>query len=272
MAGRAPSRGPGVQVSVSMEGSVERRRRATIIAGSLLLHGALLAWLALPPPPLLETFAEDALPTMTLELQRRVEREAPRPRPSSTTTATPASPLPFTVRAPVRPAPAGTPSLEVPASALARPGVAIRPAPLPGDSAGDLRTALRGSATGCVNADAVGLNRRERERCDEQFGAARAKGDPLSGMDAGKRRALDAQAAAQEAYRRYQDAPMGPGVDHRSKDHPGTMKEIPFVLGAQQDGLGRERKSVADEMRRAKDLESRATRYLELKKAQDARR
>ncbi|WP_447727834.1 hypothetical protein, partial [Enterobacter asburiae] len=76
-----------------------------------------------------------------------------------------------------------------------------------------LRTALRGSATGCVNADAVGLNRRERERCDEQFGAARAKGDPLSGMDAGKRRALDAQAAAQEAYRRYQDAPMGPGVD-----------------------------------------------------------
>ncbi|OYX04615.1 MAG: hypothetical protein B7Z12_05905 [Caulobacter vibrioides] len=253
---------------VSMGASVERRRRATIFAGSLLLHVALLAWLALPAAPLLQTFAEDDLPTMTLELQRPapLPREAPRPRPSSATEAASARPLPFKVRAAVRPVPAGTPTVEVPTSGLARPGVAIRPAPLPGEGAGDLRTALRGSATGCVSADAVGLNRRERERCDERFGAAKAKGDPLSAMNADKRRALDAQAAAQDAYRRYQNAPMGPGVDHRSRDHPGTMKEIPFVLGAQQDGLGRERKSVVDEIRRNQDLEKRATRFLELQK------
>lgn len=259
-------------MSVSMGASVDRRRRATIIAGSLLLHVALLAWLAMPTPPLLQTTPDDQ-PIMTLELQRPIapSREAARPRPSASAAETPDRALNVKVRAPVRPIPAGTPTFEVPASGLARPGVAIRPAPLPGDSVGDLRTALRGSATGCVSADAVGLNRGERERCDERFGAAKAKGDPLSAMNADKRRALDAQAAAQEAYRRYQDAPMGPGVDHRSRDHPGTMKDIPFVLGAQQDGLGRERKSVVDEIRRNQDLEKRATKYLELKKAQDAR-
>lgn len=261
-------------MSVKMGASVDRRRRATILAGSLLLHVALLAWLAMPARPLLQTVPADDLSIMTLELQRPVPlpRDTSRPRRSSAAEAAPARPLPFTVRAPVRPVPAGTPTVEVPASGLTRPGVAIRPAPLPGDGAGDLRTALRGSAAGCVSADAVGLNRRERERCDERFGAAKAKGDPLSAMNADKRRALDAQAAAQEAYRRYQQAPMGPGVDHRSRDHPGTMKEIPFVLGAQQDGLGRERKSVVDEIRRGQDLEKRATKYLELKKAQDARR
>ncbi len=251
-------------MSVSKGARVDRRRHATILAGSLLLHAALLAWLALPAPPLLQTVAEVDLSTMTLELQRPLPREAP--QSSSAPPIASSQPLELKVRAPARPVPAGAPTLEVPASGLIRPGVAIRPAPLPGDSAGDLRTALRGSATGCVSADAVGLNRRERERCDERFGAAKAKGDPLSAMAADKRRALDAQSAAQDAYRRYQNAPMGPGVDHRSRDHPGTMKEIPFVLGAQQDGLGRERKSVADEIRRNQDLEKRATRFLELQK------
>lgn len=255
-------------MSVSREVSVDRRRRATIVAGSLLLHVALLAWLAIPTPPLLQALAEDDLPIMTLELERPTPQESPRPRQSSVaSTASPAA-LPFKVRAPTQPVPVGTPTLEVPASGLTRPGVAVRPAPLPGDSVGDLRSALRGSATGCVSADAVGLNRREREKCDERFGAAKAKGQPLDGMDPGKRRMLDAQAADQESYRHYRDAPMGPGVDHRSKDHPGTMKEIPFVLGAQQDGLGRERKSVVDEIRKNQDLEKRATKFLELQKKQ----
>jgi hypothetical protein len=155
--------------------------------------------------------------------------------------------------------------LQVPSARIAKPGTAIRPAPLPGEG-GDLRTALRNSYTGCVSADAVGLNRRERERCDERFGAANPKGDPLSGMTAQKRQALEAQGAAQRAYRDYLDAPMGPGVDHRSKDQPGTMKEIPFVLGAQQDGLGRERKSVTDQIRREKDSAERAQRFLDLQK------
>lgn len=244
------------------------RRRAAILAGSLLLHVVLLAWLALPVPPLLENLVADDLPTVLVDLQRPVREEQPRPRPAAASTVAPSPILPFQVRQPARPAPSDVPTLSVPSAAAGatRPGTAIRPAPLPGEGAGDLRTALRGSATGCVSADAVGLNRREREKCDERFGAAKAKGDPLSGMSADKRRALDAQAAGQEAYRRYLDAPMGPGVDHRSKDQPGTMKEIPFVLGAQQDGLGRERKSVADQIRRENDSADRARRFLELQK------
>lgn len=247
--------------------STDRRRRATILAGSLLLHVAVLAWLALPQPPLLEHVIPDDLPIVTVDLLRPDRAVAPKPRAAPASAAVAPSPvLPFQVRQPARPAPAGVPTLNVPAAGVARPGTAIRPAPLPGEGAGDLRTALRGSATGCVSADAVGLNRREREKCDERFGAAKAKGEPLSGMDAAKRQALDAQAAAQDAYRRYQEAPMGPGVDHRSREHPGTMKEIPFVLGAEQDGLGRPRKSVVDQMRREKDSADRARKFLELQK------
>ena len=78
---------------------------------------------------------------------------------------------------------------------------------------------------------------------------------------------MEAQGAAQKAYKDYLDAPMAPGVDHRSKDHPGTMKEIPFVLGAEQDGLGRPRKSVVDQMRREKDSADRARKFLDLQKA-----
>ncbi|WP_454718720.1 hypothetical protein [Caulobacter segnis] len=226
----------------------------------------LLGWLALPARPFLENLIADDVSTVTVDLIRPERDEQPQPRPAAATQASAPSPvLPFQVRQPARPAPAGVPTLNVPAAGVARPGTAIRPAPLPGDMAGDLRSALR-TSTGCSSADAVGLTRREREKCDERFGAAKPKGDPLSGMTAAKRRELEAQGAAQEAYRRYLDAPMAPGVDHRSKDQPGTMKEIPFVLGAEQDGLGRARKSVVDQKRREADSADRARRFLELQK------
>jgi hypothetical protein len=253
-------------VSVSLRINRRDRQRATILAGSLLLHAILLTWLALPARPFLENLIADDVSTVTVDLIRPDREEQPQSRPAAAAQASSPSPvLPFQVRQPARPAPAGVPTLTVPAAGVSRPGTAIRPAPLPGEGAGDLRSALR-TSTGCISADAVGLNRREREKCDERFGAAKPKGDPLSGMSAAKRRELDAQGAAQEAYRRYLDAPMAPGVDHRSKDHPGTMKEIPFVLGAEQDGLGRPRKSVIDQKRRENDSADRARRFLELQK------
>ena len=265
---QAPRGRVSVSVGISGQEQNRKRRNAAILAGSLLLHVVLLTWLALPTPPLLETLTADDLPTVTVDLIRPRQPEQPRPRPAAATAASAPSPaLPFQVRPPARPAPAGVPTLSVPAAGIARPGTAIRPAPLPGEGAGDLRTALRAS-TGCAVADAVGLNRREREKCDERFGAAKPKGDPLSGMSAEKRRVLEAQAAAQRAYKDYLDAPMAPGVDHRSKDHPGTMKEVPFVLGAEQDGLGRPRKAVVDQMRREKDSADRARKFLELRKQQ----
>lgn len=243
-----------------------RRRRAAILAGSLLLHVGLLAWLALPVPPLVETLIPDEQHTITLELNRPVRAERPKPRPATASASPlPAAPAPIQPRPPARPAPAGVPTLDVPGAGQTKPGTAIRPAPLPGDSAGGLKSALR-ATTGCLSADVVGLTRRERETCDERFGAAKAKGDPLSGLDPAKRQALDAAAASQEAYRRYKESSMGPGVDHRSKEHPGTMKEIPFVLGAEQDGLGRPRQDVINGKRRDEDNEARARKFLELQK------
>ena len=226
-------------MSVSVRNGRDHRRRATILAGSLLLHVALLAWLAIPARPMLENMIADDLSVMTLDLQRPLREEPLEPQPAPASATAPPSPvLPFQVRAPTRAAPAGVPTLAVPSAGISRPGTANHPAPLPGQAGGDLRTALRGSATGCVSADAVGLNRREREKCDERFGAAQPKGSYTGPLNAAKAREFEAQALAQEVMRRIKEAPMGVGVDHRSKDQPGTMKEIPFVLGAEQDSLG----------------------------------
>lgn len=233
----------------------------------------MLAWLAIPARPLLETMVSDDLSVMTLDLQRPVpeERVEPRPAPASAATAPSSPALPFQVRAPVRSAPAGVPTLSVPASGIARPGTAIRPAPLPGEGAGDLRTALRGSATGCVSADAVGLNRREREKCDERFGAAQARGTYAGPMNAAKAREFETQAILQELARKADAAPMGPGVDHRSKDQPGTMKEIPFVLGAEQDGLGRTRNAQQQRLKQLRDYDKADARAKQQARDNDQR-
>jgi len=226
-------------VSVSVRTSRDHRRRATILAGSLLLHVALLAWLAIPARPLLEDMVAEDLSVMTLDLQRPIPQDLPEPRPApASATVAPSPVLPFQVRAPTRAAPAGVPTLSVPAAGIAKPGTAYHPAPLPGAIGGDLRSALRGSATGCVSADAVGLNRQERDKCDERFGAAQARGTYAGPMNAAKAREFEAQAIMQDLARKAKAAPMGVGVDHRSRDQPGTMKEIPFVLGAEQDNLG----------------------------------
>lgn len=249
------------------------RRRATILVGSLLLHVALLAWLAIPARPLLETMIAEDLSVMTLDLQRPVPETRPEPRPApASAAAAAASPVPsFQARAPARPAPAGVPTLSVPATGIARPGTAIRPAPLPGEGAGDLRTALRGSATGCVSADAVGLNRREREKCDERFGAAPPRGTYAGPMNAAKAREFEAQAIMQELARKFDEAPMGPGVDHRSKDQPGTMKEIPFVLGAEQDGLGRKRNAQQQRLKQLRDYDKADAREKQRSRDNDQR-
>ena len=139
-------------------------------------------------------------------------------------------------RLPALPVPPGVATL----ATLPAIGTGNHPAPLPEGPRGDLRSALRSSGVGCANATAVGLNRREQERCDERWGEA-ARRAPLyteAPMDPAKRAAFDQIAAGQAAARRYRAAPMGPGVDHRSRDGPGQAKEIPFVMG-NTDGIGR---------------------------------
>jgi hypothetical protein len=147
-----------------------------------------------------------------------------------------------------------------------------RPTPPRDGQQGDLRTALRGSSAGCANTEAVGLNRREQEHCDEKFGAT-ARNAPVyeAPMDAGKRRGFDAQALRQQADRAYRDAPMGVGVDHRNRDDPGKGKDIPWVLGAGEDGLGRQKSADQQALKRLDDARKADERRKQAARENDQR-
>ncbi|MEH0198016.1 hypothetical protein V7S57_19840 [Caulobacter sp. CCNWLY153] len=226
------------------------KRFWAVAGGSAAVHLAVLAWLALP---VREVFPDqDTVSTVTIDLMTQTPRETPR----ETTSAAPAarsnpSPIPREAR---RPAPTGiapSPFVAAPSAGQRDRGASDHPAPLPAaQPGGDLKAALRGSGTGCANDRAVGLNRRERERCDERWGeAARKAPEYAAPIEAGKRRDFDIQSLRQEAARAYRDAPMGPGVDHRSRDGPGRGKDIPMVGGLEQDGLGRQRDATQQKLR-----------------------
>jgi hypothetical protein len=208
------------------------------VAVSLAAHAVVLAFLALPHIEAFEDRSndEDAL-TVTLE----------RPRPPEVQ-ASAAARAPLAVAAPstIRPR---MPRMVFPSTVaplqVGRPapvGTAPHPAPLPEGPKGDLRAALRGSGVGCANETAVGLNRREIEKCHERWGEAARKAPVYANAPIGVGAGQDfARAAArQEANRRYKASPMGPGVDHRDHGGPGQAKDIPFVLG-DTDGLGRKK-------------------------------
>jgi hypothetical protein len=72
-------------------------------------------------------------------------------------------------------------------------------------------------------------------------------------MDAQKRNAFEQQAIRQQMQRALRDAPVSPGVDHRSREGPGTAKEIPWVLGAEQDGLGNTRSAAGQRLKQLDD-------------------
>jgi len=206
--------------------------------GSIAVHGLVLALLALPR---IEAFPdrsndEDAL-IVTLE---RIDRTAESQPDDQAASAALRQIQPRTPRAIFRTS--VTPLFVPGAPAEAPRGTAAHPAPLPGGSRGDLRSALRGSGVGCANATAVGLNRRELERCHERWGEA-ARTAPVyanAPLSAGATAGFASQAARQEADRRYRAAPMAPGIDHRSRDGLGQAKDIPFVMG-DTDGVGRKK-------------------------------
>jgi len=248
------------QSSLSLPSSPARRtrlRNSAVFCGSLLLHVVVLAVLGWPAVTRFQDRSndEDAI-RVTLE------RDLVPRRPTPETVASPdraAAASPVQPRAPRRAAPSWIQPLGVapvpgpPAPADRATGV--HPAPLPEGPRGDLRAALRGSSAGCANAQAVGLNRREQEHCDEKFGAT-ARNAPVydAPMDAAKRRGFDAQALRQEADRAYRDSATV-GVDHRNRDDPGKGKDIPWVLGAEQDGLGRQRSAAQQALKRLQDAD-----------------
>lgn len=232
-----------------------RLKNSAVLAGSLMLHAVILVMLGWPVErSFLDLSNDDDAIRVTLE------RVAPRtipPRttanPESVTAASPLRPREARFVAPVSVTPLGVapdPTAEPPS---ARPS-SLHPAPLPAGQRGDLRAALRGSSAGCANARAVGLNRGEQDHCDEKLGAA-ARNAPIldAPVDAGKRREFDTQALRQQADRAYRDAPTGLGVDHRNRGDPGKGKDIPWVLGASQDGLGRQKSAEQQALKRLDD-------------------
>lgn len=233
-----------------------RSRNGAVLAGSLLLHVAILAVLGWPVERrFLDQSNDDDAISVTLERSATPRRPTPQTAasPNAATAASPLRPRAPRLVAPASVTPLGVAPVPTPGPRTTRPS-GLHPAPLPAGPRGDLRTALRGSAAGCANARAVGLNRREQEHCDEKLGAA-ARDAPVydAPMDAAKRRGLDAQALRQQADRAYRDAPMGLGVDHRNRDDPGKGKDIPWVLGASQDGLGRQKSAEQQALKRLDD-------------------
>ena len=233
-----------------------RLRNGAVLAGSLLLHAALLAVLGWPVERrFLDRSNDDDAIRVTLERSDTPRRPTPQTAstPDPATAASPLRPRAPRLAAPASVTPLGVAPVPTPGPQTARPS-ALHPAPFPEGPRGDLRTALRGSAAGCANALAIGLNRREQEHCDEKLGAA-ARNAPVydAPMDTAKRREFDAQALRQQADRAYRDAPMGIGVDHRNRDDPGKGKDIPWVLGAAQDGLGRQKSAEQQALKRLDD-------------------
>lgn len=191
-----------------------RRRRTTwAIAASLAAHLAAL-WIVAVQQPMLAVPSEPEGPPQSVIPVLLMPRTPP---PTAGQRARPQPirlhrrPQPF-VPPQVEPAPIAPPA---PASAPPAPRapVVLHPAPLPEGPKGDVRAALRGSPVGCANPLAAGLNKAERDLCDEKFGKGVRTATPYAtGMEltAEKRRLLDAAAAQREADYRYKHEPTPP--------------------------------------------------------------
>ena len=251
-----------------------RLRNGAVLCGSLLLHAAILAVLGWPVMTRFQDRSNDE-DAISVTLERSVVPRRPTPEtvasPDRAVAASTLRPRAPRLVAPSWVRPLGVAPIPGPPAPGAR-GTAYHPAPLPAGTRGDLRSALRGSSVGCANAEAVGLNRREQEHCDEKFGAM-ARNAPVydAPMDEAKRRGFDAQALRQQADRAYRDAPMGVGVDHRNRDDPGKGKDIPWVLGASQDGLGRTLSADQQALRRLDDARKADERRKQAARQNDQR-
>ena len=111
------------------------------------------------------------------------------------------------------------------APAVPRGPVALHPSPLPPGPKEDLRAALRQGFVGCANRQAVGLNRAEREHCDEMLGkGARDTAFAGLGLNPEKLRRFDAESARKEADYRYKHSQI-PGAVPDTAARPGETAE-----------------------------------------------
>jgi hypothetical protein len=219
-----------------------RRRRTTwAISASLIAHVAVGIFLLAQHPTLVAPVSEPGppQPIIPILLMPRTPplpsgRLAPsqpirlhrRPQPYATPDVTPA---PIAPRAPPTPAVAPPAPKSLPA---------LHPAPQPEGPKDEVRTVLRHSAVGCANAQAVGLNRAERDFCDERFAKA-AKGVEFTGLGLNpeKQRLLDAAGAQKEADYRYKRAPMTPNVAPGSLNPGMSAEDRSRAMGSDKPSL-----------------------------------
>jgi hypothetical protein len=210
--------------------TARRRRTITAVALSAVVHAVVLTyvWLQRPTLPMaLERPGppEAVIPVLILpRTPPRVAGQAPAPirlhrRPQRFTAEPP----------PVAPL-----HLPEPKAAESPPGPASSsPAPPPPLTAA-VRSTLRLGPLGCANADALGLTRAEREKCDEQL-AAGAKSAPY--IPPGRRPDLAAAAAQKEARIRAHEAPLGQGNLPRTPP-PSDYDGEPNISGSGPSALG----------------------------------
>jgi len=189
------------------------RRMAGVIVASAALHLGILALLALKPavsafqPYEDDTIAVTLAPLYLVEPKARIRsRQAPAPiRPRQA--RRPAEDAPV---APLYVAPQPGRAEAGAGSAL---GVANHPAPQPPGTQAELGRALKFGGVGCDSPSLVGMTQADRDRCAERFGAGAKTAAYLGqGLSKEKQRLLDQANARKEAYRKYRDAPMPPGL------------------------------------------------------------
>ncbi len=125
--------------------------------------------------------------------------------------------------APIRPRQARRPADETPvaplyatpspARATAPTGLTVEPPPAAVADGVGLGRALRFGGVGCDRPDLAGLSAAERDRCAERLGAGAKTAAYLGqGLSRDKQRMLDKAAAEKEAYIKYRNAPVPPGL------------------------------------------------------------
>jgi hypothetical protein len=216
--------------------TARRRRTSWAIGVSITAHVAVLVVLASQRPTLRMALEQAGPPPAIIPILLM-------PRTPPPTAGKPSPPTPIRLhRRPQRFIPPDAPTAPIapaappaPAAAPARPApVAMHPAPQPAGPSGDVRTALRQGAPGCANQLAVGLNRAERDLCEEKLGKG-AKDAPYLeaglGMSPGKKALLDAAVAAKEADYRYKHNAGAPPLPSFNTKPGATAEEMRDQLG-----------------------------------------
>jgi hypothetical protein len=217
--------------------TARRDRTSWAVAASVVAHAVVLTVLALQRPMLVLPAEEAGPPAPIIPILLMPRTPPP--------VGQKARPQPIRLhRRPQRFLPPDVPTIPIappapPAAAPApRAPVALHPAPQPEGPKGDARTALRQGPVGCANPLAVGLNRAERELCDEKFGKGAKDApfyEPGLAMSAQKKAILDKAAAEREAdykYKRTSPTPEHPGG--YLGDIGSTAHDIAKGLGSDQ--------------------------------------